>query len=823
MHRRFPSLLSLVALCLLAVSSPVAAAVTLKLDRLPLKDSPDPWDRAMRAVVERFEQLHPEVHCQPWTPIKVEGPAGESPLLMAMAGGAAPDVMYVNFRQLENYVKQGFLYPLDEYVERWKREEDLSERIHPQIWNVVTVKGHVYSIPYFQCVMALYYRKDLFRAAGLDPNKPPRTWDEFYEYAKRLTIPEKGQWGFGFYGTPQGTAWHWVNFLWQAGGEVVERGPDGRWRAVFNTPEGVKALEFYRKLVAGPWERDGKTYYGVALRSPTLKQAIEDDKIAMFMNYQFDLLTNRSNINPAQLGIAALPAGPAGKANEINAGMWGINSQIRDRATRDAAWEYIKFMGSEEADRIRTLMYVEAGMGRFVNPKYLKRFGYWEDFKYDIPKGWAEANEEAFKHGRPEPYGENCQMIYTELDTPLDQARLSPGADASKLLDDAARRVNEKLLGFTPAPVLERRRLLAAQGLVLVALLCFGGGGTVLWRQRRRTTAARETGEAGPRIGWTRLLAAGLFMLPALLSILVWAYYPLARGSVMAFQDYRVLGGSQWVGLDNFIEVVWNDTFRTAVWNTLLYVALTLGMGFFVPIALALALSEVPRGKYLFRTLYYLPAVTSGIIVIILWKWFYDPSPNGLLNSLITPLNALVPVINTIFVMPLDWLAGLFGGNVARVTALAPQAWLEDPDSAMIALIIPGIWAGAGPGSVIYLAALKSVPEETYEAADLDGAGVWAKIRHITVPTLRPLIIINLVGAFIGAFQAAQNVLVMTGGGPVYRTHTLGLEIFYNAFMYLKFGYATAAAWIMAAMLVGFTLYQLRMLRNLRFSAAPGR
>ena len=135
-------------------------------------------------------------------------------------------------------------------------------------------------------------------------------------------------------------------------------------------------------------------------------------------------------------------------------------------------------------------------------------------------------------------------------------------------------------------------------------------------------------------------------------------------------------------------------------------------------------------------------------------------------------------------------------------------------------MILPVIWAAAGPGSIIYLAALKSIPDEMYEAADLDGAGVWTKIRHVTLPTLKPLILINLLGATVGAFQAFDRIFVMTGGGPLYATHVLGLEIYYNAFLYLKFGYATAVAWTMGAMLVGFTLYQLRVMRNLKYSAA---
>ena len=181
-----------------------------------------------------------------------------------------------------------------------------------------------------------------------------------------------------------------------------------------------------------------------------------------------------------------------------------------------------------------------------------------------------------------------------------------------------------------------------------------------------------------------------------------------------------------------------------------------------------------------------------------MWKQFEDGTAAGLFNSLL--LSA----------------AHLFGRHPD------PVKWLGDPKIALLSVVLPAIWAGAGPGSIIYQAALRSVPDEMYEAADMDGAGLWTKIWRITLPTLKPLILINVVGAVIGSFQATENILVMTGGGPLYSTQTLGLEIWYNAFLFLKFGYATSAAWIMGAMLVGFTIFQLRLMRNLRFSAARG-
>jgi multiple sugar transport system permease protein len=138
----------------------------------------------------------------------------------------------------------------------------------------------------------------------------------------------------------------------------------------------------------------------------------------------------------------------------------------------------------------------------------------------------------------------------------------------------------------------------------------------------------------------------------------------------------------------------------------------------------------------------------------------------------------------------------------------------------MFAVVLPGVWAGAGPGSVLYLAALKNIPDERYEAADLDGASWWHKVRFITLPGLKPLILINLLGVFIAGFKAMENIFVLTGGGPLYSTHTIGLEVWTNAFMYLKFGYATAAAWVMGAILIGFTLVQIRNLTRMRFGTA---
>lgn len=263
----------------------------------------------------------------------------------------------------------------------------------------------------------------------------------------------------------------------------------------------------------------------------------------------------------------------------------------------------------------------------------------------------------------------------------------------------------------------------------------------------------------------------------------------------MAFQDYRILGDSKFVGLENFIRAFTEERFWVSMQRTVLYVVLSLGLGFFAPLILAFFLSEVPRCKMLFRTLFYLPAVTSSLVIMFLWKSFYRQG--GVASG----------------------EPGLFN-KILGFFQIPPQMWLDDPKLAMLCVIIPGIWAGVGSGSIIYLAALKTIPEEFYESADMDGAGVLSKMWHVTLPFLKPLIIINFVGVFIGAFHAMENILVMTGGGPLNATWVIGIEIFTQSFIYLKFGYATAIAWILGLLLIGFTIYQLRILRNLRFTTA---
>ena len=257
----------------------------------------------------------------------------------------------------------------------------------------------------------------------------------------------------------------------------------------------------------------------------------------------------------------------------------------------------------------------------------------------------------------------------------------------------------------------------------------------------------------------------------------------------MAVQDYHIVGESEYTGMDNLATILWDRVWWASLGRTLWYMVLCLSLGFWPPIALAIVLSEIRRGKLLYRIIYYMPAMLSGIVVIYLWRLLFDPSAVGTLNNLFSYIG------------------------------LGPFGWLTDTRLAMICCIIPTVWAGAGPGCLIYLAALKTVPDDLYEAAAIDGCGFWAKLRHVTIPSIKGLIIIQFIGAFIGAAQSTGYILVMTFGGPNDSTKVAGLYIFEKAYLYLKFGSAVAAAWILGVGLLGFTVLQMKRLSRMEFKA----
>lgn len=758
--------------------------ITLRVSGLPNSNSTDADSLARLRVVAEFQQRNPSIQIIAAEGLKIETVTAEANTIMMIAGGIAPDVIQMNFRSIDTFVRQGMVMPLDGFIaEEGPAGQTRMAEVLPQIRPIINRSGsdgvsRVYGLPGPLLVMGIYYNREIFRLAGL-PDRAPRDWKELVSFAAAV---QKVDPGFKGLLLNSGTlaSWQLMNFLWSAGGDAVVEVAPNDWRAAFNSPQAVEAYKFYYQLV----EIDR-----LATRMPGAINAQELEKFGMMFRYIGDV----AQLDPQLWGFGAIPQGPHDqRGSEINTVLYGIFSGVTDPEKKAAAWKYISFITSAEADRIRTATFLELGLAQQMNPLLLRRHGF-KEYLHLIPAGIEAELTVALKNGHPEPYGRNCNLVYNEMTYPLDQILLSneirrdwqagdqTAVDAriQEILDRAVAKTNERMIGYVPPEQMTVRRIVAIFA-VISLLIIFGNVGWYVIRLFSRNASGMSRSASGS--SWTPWLC----LLPAAALIFTWHYLPLARGTVMAFQDYQIILQSAFVGLDNFANVLFDATFWNSMLATLHFAAWTLTLGFAMPILLAYALHLIPRHKVLYRTLYYLPAVISGTAVFFLWRELFGM--DGILNEALR-----------------------FLGFEAR------RAWTEDPYLAMLSCVIPGIWAGAGPGCLIYLAALKAIPEEQFEAAEIDGAGFWQKTSKIIYPGLRALIGINFVGAVAAAFHGATNILVMTGGGPNGMTEVTSLLIFFEGFTRLRFGTATAMAWILGSMLIGFTVLQLKRLSDMEF------
>lgn len=267
-----------------------------------------------------------------------------------------------------------------------------------------------------------------------------------------------------------------------------------------------------------------------------------------------------------------------------------------------------------------------------------------------------------------------------------------------------------------------------------------------------------------------------LFAGPWIVGFFCFTAYPIVASIYYSFCDYDAISPPRWIGTLNYTTLVTQDPlFWKSLWNTAYMIIFGLPIGLTTSLALAFMLNLKIRGMAFYRTLYYLPSITPVVAASALWLW--------LLNPEIGLVNECIRFVGQAF----TWLG---------LPAPAGPGWLIDPKWAKPALIFMGLW-GAGGGMIIYLAGLQDVPEQLYEAAELDGATSIQKLRHITMPMISPIIFFNLVMGLIGSFQYFTQVYVMTGGGPQDSTLFYALYLFSNAFLNFKMGYASAMAWIL--------------------------
>lgn len=277
-----------------------------------------------------------------------------------------------------------------------------------------------------------------------------------------------------------------------------------------------------------------------------------------------------------------------------------------------------------------------------------------------------------------------------------------------------------------------------------------------------------------------------IFALPWILGLIIFWGGPILASLYFSFTEYAVIGSPHFIGLNNYIkaftvdELFWSSLGRTFTFA-----------GFYLPFAvggaliLAILLNQKLNGTNIYRTIFFIPHLIPAVALAVVWTFLLAPR--------VGPVN--------------QFLRSIGVEN--------PPGWLASRDTALFSVTMINVWAAMGGNTMlIFLAGLQGVPQELYDAAAIDGGGAWAKFRHVTLPMLTPTIFFNVVLAVIGALKVFTTAWVATGGGPSYATWFFALHIYYEAFQYFRLGYGSALAWVLAALLILFTWFQVSYSRR---------
>jgi len=291
------------------------------------------------------------------------------------------------------------------------------------------------------------------------------------------------------------------------------------------------------------------------------------------------------------------------------------------------------------------------------------------------------------------------------------------------------------------------------------------------------TVSGKPSGGLGwlrnPTLAQRRTIIGYLFISPFILGFFLFFIIPALTAVYLVFTRWNMISAPQFVAFKNFEYLINDALFWQSLKVTSIYTFASVPLGLFFSFLLALLINTKIRGIAIFRTIYYLPSIVPAVANAVLWAWIFN-TEFGLLNVLL------------------------------RAIGLTRVKWLQEPEWALVAMIIMSLW-GVGGAMIVFLAGLQGIPDIYYEAAEIDGAGRWQKLRYITIPVMSPVIFFNLIMGIIGSFQVFTAGFLITDGGPQNGTLFLVLYIYRNAFEYLNMGYAAVLSWVLFGIIAVFT------------------
>ena len=739
------------------------------------------------AAVAEFMRRHPDIDVR----LLSMGAGGMNPqkLMTSIAGRVPPDVVRQDRFTIGDWAARDAFRCLDDLIARDRVRPD---DFYHACWQEAVYKGRAYAIPHGTDDRALYWNRTLFRRAGLDPDKPPRTWDELLRCAKLLTKrrPDGSFEQIGFIPN-YGNSWLYL-YSWQMGGEFMTA--DGR-TCTLDNPRTRKSLQWMVDVYDALGGADAVSAFSATFLGEELDPFFTG-KVAMKIDGNW-VLNNIARWAPKlDFGVAAAPIPAARLRAEPPFGngepayiTWsgGFSLAIPRGAPHvEEAWEFIKWMTSPEGVLIanRVQRDYNLSIGRPFVPNMSANMRADEAvFKRFAPRA-AKFREplrlfmDLMRVSKFRPVTFVGQRLWDEHVRAFETAIYHKKDPATALRDGRAvvQRELDKVLEKARYPRLDWRGPIALMAGAFALIF-----GAVWWLVRR----------AGPvgKLMRAEAVSGYLFASPWIIGFLAFTIGPILVSVVLSLCDYDVLHPAHYVGWQNYRELFGGEW--PYVWKALCNAAYLAGigipLGMVTGLAIAMLLNTRVMGMSWYRTLYYLPAIVPTVASAVLWLWVLNPYDYGLVNA--------------------GWK-----GTLTPWFGVPAPTWLSSEKWAKPGLILMGLW-GAGGGMIIWLAGLQGIPQHLYEAAEIDGAGAWSKFVHVTLPMLSPTIFFVMIMGTIGALQTFETVYVMTGGvgGPVDATLVPVLYLFNNAFRFFKMGYASALAWLLFWIIMFFTLIQLKL------------
>ncbi len=755
-------------------------------------------NKGLEDVIRTFEAQHPNVKVR-WLGMGA-GNMNPQKLMTSIVGRVPPDVINQDRFTIADWASKEAFRPLDDLIARDRGRDPRTptpDQYYPQVWKEATFGGKVYGIPTAADNRALYYNRRVFeqnagalRAAGLDPERPPRTWSETLAYSKVLTKFNKdGSLKVAGFLPNYGNVWLYM-YAFQMNASFLS--PDGR-RCTLDSPQAEKALRFMVDGydVLGGFENANKfssTFQG-GENDPFIK-----GQVAMKVDGDWSIYGFGRYAPDLDFGTAPPPIpddryylrGEFAHEKDRFITWAGGYSYAIPRGARhvDLAWEFIKYAtslegrildrkGQIELERRRGRTFVPSIQGQIaINEYSLKHFMPTSKVLADAYRTHVDLMSVA--RVRPETFA--GQVLWDEHVRATDLACRHTRSPKDALVGGQVR-VQQFLdeywnRGKYPTVDLRVPAYLGLGGAILGIVLLFAG-----YKRQRLGRLARHEAR------WGYLL-----IFPWVFGFLVFTLGPMIASLFFSFTQYNVLTECRWVGFDNYVNLFTSDRdlILKSFYNVLYLGGIGVPLGLVTGLAVALLLNTGVRGMRYYRTIYYMPAIVPGIASTVLWMWLLNPDPaQGLINAV---------WVNTV---------GAWFGTKA-------PGWLGVEAWAKPSLILMGVW-GAGSGMILWLAGLKGVATQLYEAASIDGATPRQQFWNVTLPQLSSIVFFNTVMGFIGALQMFDNVYVITKGetgGPNDSLRMPVYHLFINAFSYFKMGYASAFAWVIFGIILLITAFQ---------------